>query len=191
MPRWLDTLLRSDVVARHWLTMHHAPVVDAIMLALSAVGRGGAVWLALGGAVAVVHRRLLPGALQLALAIGLASLIGNVILKPAIGRLRPHDTAADVRVIDRRPDSKSFPLGHAANAFAGAYALARLCPAATVPIWMLATFIAFSRIYVGVHYPLDVIGGALVGLACGILVVGGSRWYSERPAADVSAQRAR
>lgn len=179
----LDALLRYDALTRGWIAIHHTHAFDVVMVTLSAVGRGGMVWLALGSVLAAVNRRLAPGALQLALAIGLASLMSDAILKPALGRLRPYDTTADVRVIDRRSDTKSFPSGHAANAFAGAYALARLWPAATVPLWALAILVAFSRIYVGVHYPLDVVSGALVGLACGIFVVGGSRWYSGGPAA--------
>ena len=182
-----DALLRLDSAARVWLTAHHTRALDVVMVALSVVGRGGLLWLVAGAALVVRNRRLLPGLLQLALAIGLTSLTTSVVLKPAIARTRPFESAADVRVIDRLPDSKSFPSGHAANAFAGGYVLTRMWPAAAVPLWIFAALVAFSRVYVGVHYPLDVIGGALVGLACGVLVVGGSRWYSDSPAAGRSS----
>jgi undecaprenyl-diphosphatase len=187
----LDALLRVDGDARIWLAAYHAPTLDAFMVTLGTAGRAGLIWLVVGGVLGALHRRLLPGILQLVVAIGLASLTTDAILKPAVGRLRPYETSARVRVIATRPDTASFPSGHTANAFAGAYALARLYPPAAVPLCALAALIAYSRVYVGVHYPLDVIGGALVGLGCGILAVGGSRWYSGGPAARCSAPRAR
>jgi undecaprenyl-diphosphatase len=70
------------------------------------------------------------------------------------------------RVIDRRPLTYSFPSGHAASSVAGAVTLSQLWPAGRVVLWSLATLVALSRIYVSVHYPLDVLGGALLGLAC-------------------------
>jgi undecaprenyl-diphosphatase len=178
----LDALLRYDGLARGWLTTHHTTLLDIVMVALSVAGRGGLLWLLIGAVIALTNRRLVPGVFQLALAIGLASLTVDAVIKPAVARARPFERAADIRVIDRRPESGSFPSGHAANAFAGAYVLARLWPAAAVPFWMLAAAVAFSRIYVGVHYPLDVIAGALVGLACGVWVVGGSRWTPHQSA---------
>lgn len=178
----LDALLRYDGLVRGWLTTHHTTTADLVMVTLSMAGRSGLLWLVLGAAIALTNRRLVPGVFQLTLAIGLASLIVDGVVKPAVARARPFEMAADTRVIDRRPESGSFPSGHAANALAGAYVLARLWPAAAVPLWMLAVAVAFSRIYVGVHYPLDVMAGALIGLACGVLVVGGSRWTPPRSA---------
>ena len=87
--------------------------------------------------------------------------------------------------------SASFPSTHAATSFAGAYALSRLFPTLRLPLWILACLVAYSRVYVGVHYPLDVIGGAVVGLAAAAFVVDGTRWYSDQLAArhSLAAQR--
>ena len=94
------------------------------------------------------------------------------ILKPAFARARPFDEVADIRVVDRRPTTYSFPSGHAAMAFGGAVGLLAICPRQW---WLLglAVAMAFSRIYVGVHYPLDVIVGGVVGGTIGWFVV---RW---------------
>jgi undecaprenyl-diphosphatase len=65
----------------------------------------------------------------------------------------------------RLPDNPAFPSGHAATSFACAALLAWLTPLPKIPLFVLAGLIAFSRVYVGVHYPLDALGGALLGLA--------------------------
>ena len=187
MSHFLQTCLTLDQALRTFVTSHHSPPADGIMLALSVGGQGGRVWLLIGAVVALVRPSRAPGVWQTALAIGLAALVVDVVAKPVVGRLRPYDSAPEVRVIDRRPDTRSFPSGHAATAFAGAFALSRLWPSGRLRVWTLAALIAFSRVYVGVHYPLDVLGGALVGLASGAFVVGGSVWYDQHSLSSAPA----
>lgn len=174
----LDALLAFDAALRTWLNSYHTDVLDAIMVSLSVVGRGGGIWLALGLLLALRQRARAAGAWQLALAIGVTSLIVNQVVKPMVARPRPFEAVPGVRVIDGRPSSSSFPSGHAANAAAGALALGRIWPQGRVAAWVIAGSIAFSRVYVGVHYPLDVLGGALVGYVCASFVLGGTRWTS-------------
>jgi undecaprenyl-diphosphatase len=66
----------------------------------------------------------------------------------------------------------------AANVFAGAFMLSRIVPAARMVWWTMALMIAYSRVYLGVHYPLDVIGGAVVGWLCGVFVDRFVAWKS-------------
>ena len=110
------------------------------------------------------------------LAIGLATLLTDTVLKPQFGRHRPYILDAEVEVIGARLTNASFPSTHATNAFAGAYALSRAFPAARSMWWALAALVAIARVYVGVHYPLDVMIGGLVGLAAAWFVVGGTKW---------------
>ncbi len=179
----LDAILGYDLAARGWLAAYHAPVLDMLMVALSRAARGGVLWLAFGVLLVMARPRMAAGVVQMALALVVTSLLVGGVVKPAVARPRPYEALTDVRVIDVPTDSRSFPSSHAANACAAAYALARLVPVARIPIWILALAVGFSRIYVGVHYPLDVAAGALLGLGCGVFVVGGSRWYSVRSAA--------
>lgn len=178
----LHALLGWDAALQSWLSSFHNSPLDSLMLALSFVGRGGTIWLVLGLVLAVRRRSRARGAWQLALAIGLTSLLVDQVLKPAVARPRPFDASSEVRLIDRRPGGASFPSGHAANAAAGAYAVGRLWPEGHVVLWTLAGSIALSRVYVGAHYPLDVIGGACVGLLCARFVIGGTRWVLSRDA---------
>ena len=133
--------------------------LDWLFVWLSRIGTYGLVWLALAALAAWLWRRRVIFPLVLAAdagADGLASLV-----KFVFDRRRPHlDPLVHV------PHSASFPSGHAATSFACAATLARFAPRyAAVAFFVLAALIAFSRVYVGVHYPLDVLAGAVLGLA--------------------------
>ena len=140
------------------------------MWVVSVVGRSGIIWLVVGVALTLARRVQPSGLIQLALTILLASLVTDRVLKPLIGRERPFVSTPDIRVIGGRPADASFPSGHAANAFAGSSALSRIVPGARIVWWAMALTIAYSRVYLGVHYPLDVIGGAAMGWLCGLLL---------------------
>jgi undecaprenyl-diphosphatase len=89
-------------------------------------------------------------------------------LKEAVGRERPHLPPGEPQPLIAMPSDPSFPSGHATVAFACAVMIAMLVPRLAVPVLVLATAIAFSRVYVGVHFPLDVIAGAALGTAAAI-----------------------
>jgi undecaprenyl-diphosphatase len=93
------------------------------------------------------------------------------LLKSAVGEQRPHLADPLIAI----PHSKSFPSGHAATSFACATVLSMLAPRASPVFFVLALAIAYSRLYVGVHWPLDVIVGALIGLATALLLLGEAR----------------
>jgi undecaprenyl-diphosphatase len=129
---------------------------------LSFVGIAGLVWIALAIVVAVVLRR--PWQFPLvALAVLLADALA-LALKHVSDVERPFIRYPEPEPLVRTPTDLSFPSGHAATSFAAATLLARAVPRLAVPLYGLATAIAFSRVYVGVHYPLDIVGGALLGI---------------------------
>ena len=137
---------------------------------------GAYAWLALSIFLGVVRPRRWPGVFQVILAIGLSTLLTDTIFKPLIDRNRPYALYTDIEVIGVKLTNSSFPSTHASNAFAGAYALSRAFPGARAIFWTLALLVSFARVYVGVHYPSDVMFGGLVGLAAAAFVVGGTRW---------------
>lgn len=99
-----------------------------------------------------------------------ASLV-NSGLKYAAGRERPPSIVLEPEPLMEVPTTSSFPSGHAMSSFACAYVLARLAPRLAVPAFVLASAIAVSRVYVGVHYPLDILVGAVLGVPLAIALL--------------------
>ncbi|HEX7798658.1 MAG TPA: phosphatase PAP2 family protein [Vicinamibacterales bacterium] len=168
----LAQMIHLDQSVRLWVVVHRLGWLDGVMWIVSVIGRGGLVWLVIGLTVTLVRRTTPALLLELMLAIVLASFLANYVVKPLVSRERPFVSTPEILVIGSRPGDASFPSGHAANAFAGASVLARRLRAQRVLWWALALLITYSRIYLGVHYPLDVIGGALLGYVCGTVAGG-------------------
>ena len=97
--------------------------------------------------------------------VGVTAAIVNLALKPLGRRRRPDRLAEEVPVArhTRMPISTAFPSGHSATAFAFATAVGHVLPAASLPLHGLAALVAYSRVHAGVHYPADVVSGALAG----------------------------
>jgi undecaprenyl-diphosphatase len=152
----------------------HTPWLDTLMTWVSWLGYFPGVWF-LGAAAALVSRRLRATAFRTCLAVSLTYVVASGVVTPLVGRVRPYQgSVVAARTVEASPATGySFPSGHAATAAAGALAGARVLPAAAPGLWGLATLMAVSRIYVGVHYPSDVIAGALLGVLCAYLVLGG------------------
>ncbi len=175
----LSAVLSADAALRAWLTTVHTPWLDALMWQASMAGQAGFIWVVIAGIAAWRRPALAPQLWQLVLAIVLCNGFVDHVVKPAIARARPFNAMDAVRVVGYRPVTYSFPSGHAASACAGAFVVTLMLPRARYSLWCLAGLIACSRVYIGVHYPLDVVGGALVGLGVGVVVTGGRAWYSQ------------
>lgn len=102
-------------------------------------------------------------------------------LKHIIERPRPCQVLPEARLIVKCIDSFSFPSGHAATSFAAASLIGHYFRKAAVPAFIIAVLVAFSRIYVGVHYPSDVVGGAVLGGAVAGLIIYLRQYRVERP----------
>ncbi len=152
------------------------PVLDLCMTFLSLINDYGLVWLMLLAVLAALGGRTGRWAALVGLVALVAGLISSEVLKNLVMQPRPFLSISDVRLLISPPSSYSFPSVNVAYAFAassGASLAARRL-LGRVPLWgwgflALAAAISYSRIYVGVHYPGDVLGGALLGLFVGWL----------------------
>jgi len=166
--------LDIEIALLHHVLQLRRPWLDDVMIFASAVGSAGFVWWVFALIASVFPARR-ADAWRLLLAIAFTFLFNGYVLKPVFDRPRPFAVIADLPVIDAKPVTPSFPSGHAAMAVAGAIAGARMIPAAGWVLWPLGIVVAVSRVYIGVHWPTDVMAGAVVGLSCAWLVVGGRR----------------
>ena len=175
----LDQLLALD--ASLFLRINalpHPTWLMAVMTAISLVTRGAVLWFILTIGLLVSHRTDWSGVWRVLLALIVTSIAVSSLMKPTFDRTRPHVTEAIIVVAGAAPATPSFPSGHAATSAAGAYALSRIWPGAALPLWSAALLVASSRVYLGAHYPLDVIVGLLVGLVCAYFVTGGMVYRS-------------
>jgi membrane-associated phospholipid phosphatase len=147
-------------------TLGHTSQRERAVAQFSALGEHAAVWLALGGAASLAG----PSDQRRRWRTATAGVIGvyglNTALKFVVRRPRPQ--LSDLPPLVRTPTQLSFPSSHATTSFAAAALYSRL-GAPAVPLYALAAALAASRVYLGVHYPSDVVAGALLGSAFGAL----------------------
>jgi undecaprenyl-diphosphatase len=167
---FLDQLGAWDAAAAVWAQQLRWPPLTPFFVLVSTWWVKWPLFLAAGAAADAVRRSAWPRVTCAAAAsVGLAAL-AVTLLKDTADRLRPPLADAHVQALVAIPQSASFPSGHAATAFAAATALALLVPRLRVPALAVAALVAFSRVYLGVHYVLDVVAGATLGIAVGVSV---------------------
>jgi undecaprenyl-diphosphatase len=154
----------------------HSPLLDRTMPELSIVATKSRLWMGIAALLAIFGgakgRRT---AIEGLVAIGVNSFVVNIPLKSAVRRKRPDDEVPEGRRLVK-PESYSFPSGHTASAAAFSGVVARAYPKLWLPINGLAAMVGFSRVYTGVHYPGDVLGGWIVGKGVAFAV----NWIAER-----------
>jgi undecaprenyl-diphosphatase len=150
-----------------------SPQLDGVFRRLSTAADHSRLWIGIAATMALLGgRRGRRAASEGLLSIGTTSAAVNLGIKPVARRRRP-DRAEPARFEGRyvpMPTSTSFPSGHAASAFAFAFAVSRELPRLAVPIGLLASAVGYSRVHTGVHYPGDVVVGSTLGAGTAAMV---------------------
>ncbi|TML17572.1 MAG: phosphatase PAP2 family protein [Actinobacteria bacterium] len=159
-------MISADRHLERWIVHHRTGWLNPVFEGLSWAGRLGLLWIALALVLSVLWRRW--GVLFMTLFAVAVADWASMGLKALVDRPRPPLRYAQPKVLVPLPHDASFPSGHAATSFAAATILSFAAPRLAPFLFLLAAAIAFSRVYVGVHYPLDVIGGAVLGVLVGL-----------------------
>jgi membrane-associated phospholipid phosphatase len=166
--RWLADAERIDVALYAAVAQTPTPTLEHTMARLSRAADYSRLSVASAAVPAATGGRRGRRAATMGLAsVGVAATVVNLGVKPLGHRRRPDRAVEHVPVAPhvRMPTSTSFPSGHSAAAFAFATGVGHVLPPAAIPLRALAPLIAYSRVHTGVHYPGDVIAGALTGTA--------------------------
>jgi len=169
----LDGITSLDGRLAVWIATHRYAPANDVFVWLGWIDKLGAVWMVLAAVISFRLRRRATPALATTVLTALTTLAADTValgVKDLVHRTRPFVTHPQIHPL-YAVHSSSFPSGHAATAFAGAILLSYLAPRSAPLFVALASAISFSRVYVGVHYPIDVAAGAAIGAAVGSLAV--------------------
>jgi len=169
----LRDLAALDQALYEAVTVTRTPTLDYALRRLSAAADHSKISFTIAGLLAMFPGRPRRAAALGVAAIGVASASANLLGKRLVRRPRPH-RAVDSPFPGRHvpmPQSASFPSGHTASAVAFAAAVGPALPVVTVPLGLLACAVGYSRIHTGVHYPGDVVAGAVLGTGAAAVVL--------------------
>lgn len=165
--------MSSEKHLEHWIVGLRVGPLNDLFIALSWIGSYGLVWLAIALLLTLAWRR--PSVLvMVAVADGAGELVAD-LGKLIVPRHRPFE-----HQLGPHSSSHSFPSGHTTTSFACATVLAAYVPRWRVPLFVLAALIGLSRLYNGMHYPTDVLAGAVLGVLIALLLLGADRRRSRR-----------
>ena len=161
----METLLKLDVGFLLFLQDSvRNPILNSIMIFITSLGNGGMLWIA-ATILLMIPKKTRKVGLMSAIALLGSLIINNNLIKNLVQRPRPFRTFPELQIIIPTPSEFSFPSGHTSSSFAAAAVFYRHLPKKLgVSSVVLAGLIGFSRLYVGVHYPTDVLAGVIMGI---------------------------
>jgi membrane-associated phospholipid phosphatase len=161
-----------DVQLLLWIQENiRTPFLNVFFVAVTTLGNAGMIWIAVS-AMLLIPRKTRNVGIMCFIALGLSFVVNNLILKNTVARVRPFNACSSLIPLVPKPTDFSFPSGHSGASFACATVLyKKLQHRYGIPAVILAAMIALSRLYVGVHYPTDVLAGILIGIAAGAAAV--------------------
>lgn len=176
----MDWILKIDNQILDWVAEHlHSPLGDAVMPVITVLGNAGAIWI-LVAVILLFLPKWREAGIQMLAAMAVAAIVGSLILKPLIARERPFSANEFTELLISAPKDFSFPSGHTSASIAAAVILLMRNRWVGIPAMILAVLIAFSRIYLYVHYPSDILGGIILGLLSAVTVRTATLWIKKK-----------
>ncbi len=177
MPLWFEQLEGQLLL---WIQDLRCGPLSAVLVPLTCLGNYGGIWLACSLVMLCFRRTRRAGIAGLA-ALLLAQVVNDQLLKNLICRARPFTQIEGLWTLVEAPTDYSFPSGHTCSAFAVGVTWWRTLDLRWLKrlLMAMAVLMALSRLYVGVHYPTDVLGGAAVGSLVAVLVCRGLAWLEQ------------
>lgn len=161
----------------------HSPIIDKLMVTITSLGNGGLIWILVSLILICIPKYRKVGIMAIC-ALILTTIIGEGLLKNLVKRPRPFTSLSDIELLISAPTSYSFPSGHTGSSFAVAGILGSQIKKSRFYVFALAILIAFSRMYLYVHYPGDIIAGMMLGLFSAQIVLyifkSGKRLYTKK-----------
>ena len=177
----MDAILTYDGSILLWIQDRlRAGFATPAVTFITRLGDHGMLWIAVALALLAFRRtRRLGLTCAISMAIGLV--LTNLVIKNWVARVRPYEVVEGLRCLVGAQKDFSFPSGHTTNGLACAWVIFRRAPRRYgAPALALAIVIALTRLYVGVHYPTDVLGGAVIGLACAAIALRLEPWLEKK-----------
>lgn len=164
-----------------WIQENLRGAMDGFWLFITHLGDDGLLWIAIGIAL-LFFKKTRPIGFTMLISLLFDYLIINVTLKGLVARPRPFVVnEAITPLITNVSPYRSFPSGHSGGSFAAMFALYKWVPKKIgIPALCLAALVALSRLYVGVHYPIDIIAGCIVGFVCSVFAHRIVKWLMEK-----------
>lgn len=153
----------DDYVLLYITNNMHSNIMDRAMIIITSLGNMGAIWIVIS-VLLIINKKYRGIGFMILGALMLSSILGDIILKNLAKRMRPCIYMTQAQLLISKPLSYSFPSGHTSAAFASAGILKKYFKKYAIEIITLASLIAFSRMYLYVHYPTDVLAGIILGI---------------------------
>ncbi|MDO5558160.1 MAG: phosphatase PAP2 family protein [Oscillospiraceae bacterium] len=152
----------------YWLQGLHSEYSDVIFRNISALGNKGLVWI-IPALLMLFNKKWRKCSAMMLFALFASFIVGNCLLKNIVMRPRPCWTDPSVELLIKCPKDYSFPSGHSYSSFSAATSIFCFNRKAGTAALILASLIAFSRLYLFVHFPTDVISGMMLGIITGVV----------------------
>ena len=167
----LSIIHKYDLAILYFINNHcRCPILDKAMPMITSLGNKAFIWIVIA-IILMFNKKYRNAGIMVICAMLLGSLLGDCIIKNAIHRARPYEHLSTIKLLIAKQLTYSFPSGHTVYSFAAFGILMKKLPKYRFYALAMALIIAFSRMYLFVHYPTDILGGIIVGLLSAWIVL--------------------